>query len=91
MGIQQAQREILENVHFRHLLEFCYRQGLSRAVLRDAMLCRVHVVGKREVAGPLSTVQPGVSSLRAFVVFLSVCGKMWDCAIVDHDCVRQHP
>lgn len=37
--------------------------GLSRVVLRDSMLCTVHVVGTREVAGPLSTGQPGVSSL----------------------------
>lgn len=37
--------------------------GLSRAVLRDSMLCTVHVVDTRDEAGPLSTAQPGVSSL----------------------------
>ena len=37
--------------------------GLSRAVLCDAMLCSVHVVGTREVAGSLSPGQSGVSSL----------------------------
>jgi hypothetical protein len=36
---------------------------LSRAVLRHAMLCTAHVVGTWEVLGPLSTGQPGVSSL----------------------------